>query len=100
MKGSELPDFEMITIFGEDTEINAEQFLNKHTDIKRLFTVKRTTEAPPTTTTSEPTAEELDAEEDLNDDALEPEDVAHDESQPEEERKPDYSEETNKLIEG
>jgi hypothetical protein len=97
-------DEEIKNIFDDALEMTQELFHSKLRDIRTFFRPPRTTTEPPAASEPNlPEASELDAEEELNDGNLEPEGVeeAHDEEDEyDREKKPEYTEETKRLIEG
>lgn len=101
----------MLHIFGEETKLTAAKFREKLLDIRQYFRKL----ADKVTTSTEPPSAELDDQhsgddDDMGDESLEPIDAPdeqippppeHDDVDPyAHERKPDYREETKKLIEG
>jgi hypothetical protein len=101
---AEANDDDVKAIFLEDTEIDAQRFLDHHDQVVNLLKPRpKQPEREESTTPAPNSASELDEEnEELNDDQLEPEETAHeDEGEPDNgDQKPDYTEETKKLIDG
>lgn len=100
--GEEANEDDVKIVFGENTELDAQQILEKHNDVVRLLKRSRV-EEDSSTTVDPPSASELDEEtEDVDDDQIEPEESAHEDEGEQDEgtKKPDYSEGTKRLIEG
>lgn len=109
-----LEEGDIIHLFGDEKTISVAKFREKLLDVRQYFRklVKKVT--PSTEAPSAELDDSLDddkhdtVDDELNDDSLEPIDTPddHKEAEPEEidpyshERKPDYREETKKLIEG